>query len=329
MSKNSTIEKLICGIDISSETLDICYQKSDTEFEYLKVENSLNGFQKLIKKCGSNYQFVMEATGVYHLNLIFFLHKKAFGFSVINALQIKRYIQMHLERNKSDKKDARYICNYGIDRRPDLSELADNEYYECKSLNNSIETITNEITSFNNKLHALSKVPVDCNVARKSYLNIIENLKKELKTIEAELNKRLKDWQGELVERVSSVVGIGKRATAEIIVYTQAFKNMKNFRELICFIGLSPKEYSSGSTIRAKSRICKQGGGRLRHILYMCALNAKANNTACKALYDRLVEAGKNKKLALIAVCNKLLKQIYGVVKNQTTFDNNYTRKVA
>jgi transposase len=325
MVKKSRVEKLICGIDISSNTLDICYQKSATDFEYLKIENNLNGFQKLLKKCGSTYQFVMEATGVYHLNLIFFLHENELDFSVLNALQIKRYIQMHLERNKSDKKDARYICNYGIDRRPELSELADKEYYRCKSLNNSIETITNEITMFSNKLHSQNRVPVACKAVETSYLAIIENLKKELKNIESELNKCLNEWQGKLVERVSSVVGIGKRATAEVIVYTQAFKNMTNYRQLICFSGLNPKEYSSGSSIRGKAKICKQGGGRLRHILYMCALNAKTNNKACKALYDRLVEAGKNKKIALIAVCNKLLKQIYGVVKNQTIFNNNYS----
>lgn len=173
MVEKSRVERLICGIDISSNTLDICYQKSATEFEYLKIENNLNGFQKLLKKCGSTYQFVMEATGVYHLNLIFFLHENELDFSVINALQIKRYIQMHLERNKSDKKDARYICNYGIDRRPELSERADKEYYRCKSLNNSIETITNEITMFSNKLHSQNRVPVECKAVETKLVPIV------------------------------------------------------------------------------------------------------------------------------------------------------------
>jgi transposase len=63
-------------------------------------------------------------------------------------------------------------------------------------------------------------------------------------------------------------------------------------------------------------RISKIGGKQLRHILYMAALSAKNANAACKALYDRLVEKGKNKKLAIIAVCNKLLKQVFAVVKS-------------
>jgi transposase len=61
----------------------------------------------------------------------------------------------------------------------------------------------------------------------------------------------------------------------------------------------------------------------------MCALNAKETNKECKALFDRLVAKGKNKKLAIIAVCNKLLKQVFGVVNNQTMFDRNYLQKTA
>ena len=93
--------------------------------------------------------------------------------------------------------------------------------------------------------------------------------------------------------------------------------------------GLSPKEYSSGSSIRGKVRICKQGGSLLRHTLYICALNAKETNGACKELFDRLVAKGKNKKLAVIAVANKLLKQVFGVIKNDCMFDRNYYKKVA
>ena len=61
----------------------------------------------------------------------------------------------------------------------------------------------------------------------------------------------------------------------------------------------------------------------------MCALNVKANNPACKNFFDRMVAKGKNKKLALIAVCNKLLKQVFAVVKSGVLFDKNYLQKIA
>jgi|GEM_PF-4057598 len=90
--------------------------------------------------------------------------------------------------------------------------------------------------------------------------------------------------------------------------------------------GLSPREFSSGSSIRARARICNKGGKTLRNILYMCSLNAIKTNQACKQLYERVGARGKNKKLALIAVCNKLLKQVFGVIKNQTLFNNTYLK---
>ena len=126
-----------------------------------------------------------------------------------------------------------------------------------------------------------------------------------------------------------AIVCIGKRATAILVVCTQGFKHTTSYQQLISYAGLSPKEYSSGSSIRGRVRICKQGGSLLRHTLYMCALNAKKTNGACRELFDRLVEKGKNKKLAIIAVANNLLKQVFGVVKNKCLFDRNYYKKIA
>ena len=140
---------------------------------------------------------------------------------------------------------------------------------------------------------------------------------------------KLQEWHPEIVKQVRSVVGIGKRATAILVVSTQAFEHTETYQQLISYAGLSPKEYFSGTSIRGRVRICKQGGSLLRHTLYMCALNAKKTNAACKALFDRLVAKGKNKKLAIIAVANKLLKQVFGVVKNGTLFDRNYFQNIA
>ena len=109
-----------------------------------------------------------------------------------------------------------------------------------------------------------------------------------------------------------------------LIVFTQGFKYTKSHRQLISFAGLSPTEYSSGSSIHGKSRIYKRGGKNLRDVLYMCAMNAIKTNTACKALYERLRANGKTGKQGLIAVCNKLLKQVFAVVKNNSIYQPNY-----
>ncbi|QQS66626.1 MAG: transposase [Chlorobiota bacterium] len=244
-------------------------------------------------------------------------------------MQIKRYIQMHLDRNKTDKKDPKHICMYGIERNPEPYQMPDMLYFECKSLNNAIHTLTQEITAFKNKIHALQKLNLDSKVVIKSDQSILKELKVQLVKLEQELNYKLNTWQPELVTLVSSITGIGKRATSLLIVTTQCFKTTETYQQLISFAGLSPKEFTSGTSISGKVRICKIGGCRLRHTLYMCVLNAKKTNPACKALFDRLVTKGKNKKLAIIAVCNKLLKLVFEAIKSGKVFDKYYLQKAA
>jgi len=313
-----------CGIDISMDTMDVCYQTKEGEECHLTLSNNKSGFRELLKACPKDYHFVMESTGVYHLNLVFFLHQKQAVFSVENALKIKRYIQMHLERNKTDKKDAKRIMEYGRDTNPKEFDMPEEAYFACRSLNNAIHDLTKEITQISNRIHSLTHSPYDTSEVIRSYRSILKKLREEKTKLLESLDKKLAEWQPEMLKQIRSVKGVGQRAAAELIVYTKAFRGMENYRQLISYAGLSPVEYSSGSSIRGKSKICKQGGSQLRHILYMCALNAKENNRSCRALYNRLVAKGKNKKLAIIAVCNKLLKQVYGCVKNQTLYDDDY-----
>lgn len=318
-----------CGIDVSNETLDLYFINREGLPQHLQIPNNVTGFRKMLKETGIQTHFVMEATGVYHLNLIFFLQEKKCRFSVVNALKIKRYIQMHLERNKSDKKDAKRIYEYGVDREPEMYIMPDMAYFECRSLNNAIHDLTKEITKFSNQIHSLKKCPFDARSIEKSFQKIIKKLKEEKLNLELELQEKLLEWDKETLELVSSIKGIGKRAAAELLIYTQGFKEMNSYKQLISYAGLSPTEYRSGSSIRGRVRICKQGGKQLRHILYMCALNAKKTNAQCRALFNRLVEKGKNKKAAVIAVCNKLLKTVFGVVKNRIFYQDNYIQKAA
>lgn len=99
---------------------------------------------------------------------------------------------------------------------------------------------------------------------------------------------------------------------------------MENYRQLISLAGLSPTEFNSGISIKKRVRICKMGGADLRNLLYMCSMTAIKKNRACKELYERIKAKGKNGKLALIAVCNKLLKQAFAIAKNGTKYNENY-----
>jgi transposase len=317
-------KKLCCGIDVSHTKLDVCYQNNLGELFHLQVGNNIKGFEKILEHTGTDYHFVMEATGVYYIRLAFYLHEQGCKQSVVNALSIKRYIQMHLERNKSDKKDAGWICRYAIEQTPVYWEMPDSAYFESKQLYNTIREYTEQIKRFNNQLHSLKLLPVPSKDTIKSLEKMNRQLEKEIKLLEVKLEAMLEKWQPQQLKSVGSIKGIGKRATAMLIVFTQGFKYTHSHRQLISFAGLSPTEYSSGSSIYGRPRIYKRGGKNLRDVLYMCSMNAIKTNTACKTLYERLKANGKTGKQALIAVCNKLLKQVFAVVKNNSLYQPNY-----
>lgn len=317
-------KKLCCGIDVSHTTLDVCYQNNLGDLFHLQVGNNIKGFEKILEHTGTDYHFVMEATGVYYIRLAFYLHQQGCRLSVVNALSIKRYIQMHLERNKNDKKDAGWICRYAMEQCPPYWEMPDSAYFECKQLYNTIREYTEQAKRFNNQLHSLRLLPVPSKDTIKSLEKVKQQLAKEITNLQQKLEALLQQWQPAQLKSVSSIKGIGKRATAMLIVFTQGFKYTHSHRQLISFAGLSPTEYSSGSSIQGKPRIYKRGGKNLRDVLYMCSMNAIKTNTACKALYERLRANGKTGKQALIAVCNKLLKQVFAVVKNNSVYQPNY-----
>jgi transposase len=153
-------------------------------------------------------------------------------------------------------------------------------------------------------------------------------LKVEVKKLEALLQHQISSWKGEQLKNISSIPGLGKRAVALLIVYTEGFTKIQNHRQLIALSGLAPREHSSGSSVRGKKGICKMGNGHLRNVLYMCSLSAIKHNKACKELYERLKAAGKRSKVALIAVCNKLLKQAFAIATKGTIYQPDYVSKL-
>ena len=109
-----------------------------------------------------------------------------------------------------------------------------------------------------------------------------------------------------------------------LLVFTDGFNRFNSSKQLCSYAGITPLIRQSGSSVKGRPRISKMGNPKLRKLLFMCSFNACKYNKACKALFDRIVAKGKSKKLALIAVCNKLLKQAFAVVKNRLPYHANY-----
>ena len=142
--------------------------------------------------------------------------------------------------------------------------------------------------------------------------------------MEEKLLKNVKSEYQESLTLLKTIPGIGDKTALMLLVCTEGFQRFTSSRELCSYAGITPIIRQSGTSINARPRISKMGNPKLRNLLFMCSFNACKYNKPCKALFDRIVAKGKSKKLALIAVCNKLLKQAFSIVKNGIPYDNEY-----
>ncbi|MFK5854858.1 MAG: transposase [Bacteroidota bacterium] len=122
---------------------------------------------------------------------------------------------------------------------------------------------------------------------------------------------------------------MGKKTAILLIITTNGFKDFQSSKQIFSYLGFDPNERSSGSSIRGKTRISKTGNSLVRNNLFLCSFTACIHNPQCNALYERIVAKGKSEKLALTTVCNKLIKQAYGISKSRLSYDKNYVSKLA
>lgn len=321
------LPELICGIDVSKDVLDLCYNMPGGKLRSFRIENNHNGHVGIVKKLGSERLYVMESSGPYHLSLAYSLHAAGAQVRIENPLTIRRFIQMNGERSKTDKKDAHWLYRYGMERkrRKDIPPSHDDLMY--RQIIAASEMFIRQRTMLSNHLRAISVMPVECAAVVDSLNAVRKDLDNRIIALNTLLQEALELRHSGLMRSVESIPGLGKRATAFLIVYTNGFENITNHRKLIALAGLAPREFTSGSSVRGKLGISKGGNRRLRSVLYMCSLSAIRHNKACKELFERKKAQGKPGKAALIAVCNKLLKQAFAVAKSGELYNENLVGK--
>lgn len=318
----------VVGIDVSKASLAVCYLAQE-RLQHAEVSNSAAGFQHLVRRCGVDACFVMEATGVYHLALAYYLVEQGARVAVLNPLVVRRFIQMHLGKGKSDRKDAQWLLRYGQQQplptwQPDEAILV-----ECRQLEQVSEQLIRQKTMLLNSLEALQRHPVVSELASQHLHQALHHLEQQLHVLEAELVSKLAHHYVREMPLLCSIPGIGRKTAAALLLFAKGFTQVDNYRQLIAKAGLCPREYSSGTSVHGKARITRMGGGLIRRLLFMCSFSAKKANGSCKALYDRLVAKGKNGKVALVAVCNKLLKQACAIVKSGMPYQADFNSKLA
>lgn len=265
----------------------------------------------------------MEATGVYHEALAYFLNEQLETVHIVLPLKSKRYLQSLGFRSKTDKIDAKGLSMMGCEQELDHWQPASKQLLKLRSLTRQIEGLKNTKTLFLNQLEgAEHTVVIDSLVIRS-----IKKMIKELDNETAKLKKKVKkiiesdELLSQKYELFKPLKGVGLMTFAVVVSETNGFELFKNQRQLVCYAGYDVVENQSGQRV-GKTRISKKGNSHIRRILHMSSLSAvKSNVSTLKNLKERVVDrTGINMK-GYVAVQRKILVLIYSLWKNDTPFD--------
>ena len=298
--------KKIVGIDVSKLTIDVYDGKKNYHFK-----NNYEGFKQLLKTTEGHY--VMEATGSYHVQLASYLFEKVQTVSVVNPLSVKRFSQMKFIRAKTDKQDAAMIFEYGQIMELELWKAPKEYIVKIKQIFTATDLMLKHQSAYNNQLEAFAQMKIIDGLVIATIKEQLTVLKKSIKVLENKAEELVLENAKELYQKLKTIPSIGRKTAILLIAITNEFKNFENSKQLASYIGICPRIYQSGTSVNGRGKICKMGNGQIRHTLFMCSLTASRYNLGCKEMFERLTLNGKPKKVALVAVMNKLIKQVFAI----------------
>ena len=313
----------IIGTDISKSTFDVAYRSGEA-VKTRKWEYTGEQMEAFADTLDSDCTVVMEATGVYHTRLATYLHSRGVKVSIVNPLAAKNFARMLMRRTKTDKADSKLLLEYGETMDLEAWEPREAWCVEVQQAYAMLESKNRELTATRNRMEALSHSECASKLCMEMCESDQERLEKDVVTLENEIERLVSSNDGDGMKLMESIPGIGRRTACVLLAMTGSMKRFSSHRQVVSYLGMCPRVYESGTSVKAKAKICKMGLESVRKMLYLCALSAKRYNKACRELYERLLAKGKAKKLALIAVANKLLKQAFAILKSGMNYDENH-----
>lgn len=332
--------KQVVGIDVAQKELVVTLGR---KFDDLSVElyayhvfkNNKTGFNSLkiwvdkLTNQAVKTSFVMEATGVYHQKFAYFLDDKNLDIHIVLPNKISNYIRTLDIKTINDKTCSQAIARFGLDRKLAQWKKPKAIFRNLQQLTRERGQIVDERSIIKNQLHAE-------NTEAEPNAGSLERMKQRIRF----LNSQEKEVKNEIREIINSdlnikndianictIPGVGVLTAAIVLGETNGFELIQNCKQLSSYAGLDVKEKQSGTSVKGKPRISKQGNRNLRKAMHLPALCAVKWNNAYKEDYARLVSKHGIKMKALVSIQRKLLELIYVIHKSKIGFDKEYESK--
>lgn len=283
----------------------------------------LNQLQKWLKK-GEVEQLhaCLEATGSYGEDLVYFPHEQGYQVSVVNPKIIKHYSHNKMQRNKTDKLDARLIAQYCQKETPHLWQPPSAAVRTLRALTRRLDALITGRTREKNRLTAQTHPEV----VRQSIEETLAFYTQQIEKLETQIQDHLDQHPDELGDKqllLTSIPGIGLKTAAILLGELPDISLFLSSKQVTAFAGLTPKQLQSGKTYRTGG-IYKLGSCRLRTALYFPALAGKIHDPILCQMATRLAKRGITGMSAVAALMRKLLQLVFGVLKSNLPFDPDF-----
>lgn len=317
------------GIDVSKNKLDVLWLK-DPQIRKAKTKvfpNTLQGVQALIEWSQEvtgltlgDLVFAMEATGVYHELAAQTLADSGCRVVIANPHHVHNYAKGLGVRTKTDKRDSFVIAHYASTLSPPLWQPQTPEIRQLKALISRLEAIEQDLQRERNRLEK-AQVGNDPESIVTSLQKSIAHLLTEKQHFEKLIQDHIDQNPTLKQDRklLESIPGVGPVISARMIVLLRG-RTFKNAAQVAAFCGLVPVEKQSGTSVRGKPRLSKNGSSKLRAKLYMATVSAIQHNPIIQRHYQQLLQRGKTKMSALGAAMRKIVHICFGVLKHQEPF---------
>lgn len=322
-------KSVFIGVDMSKSTFDATlYLATTGKRVHGKFDNSKSGFEQLLSRikqqCELNGCIVcLEATGLYHYRLCYFLSAHKLDYAIESAYQIRH--SMGIVRGKSDKADSGVIAEYAFRHSDKLhvNQLPKGKILELKLLlthRNRLLKQKNRLVVAAKELLQVKKL-VDVSFIVTSLRQQLKPLKEQLEKVNQQLKQLLEAQELEpQAKLLQSVPGVGILIAAHVIAYSEGFTKFSSWRKFACYIGSAPFPRQSGSSIRGKTATSPIANRKLKGLMSMGAVNMIRLDTEYRIYYQRRLKEGKHHMVILNAIRNKLLSRMFSVIRRNSPY---------
>ena len=320
--------KVVLGVDIAKKKFDVTLLNAKGGKRRKTFANTEAGFKALYvwlqRLIDEQIHICMESTSVYWEKLAEYVHKAGYQVSVVNPARIKGYAMSELRRSKTDALDGDIIANFCRNNELKLWEPPTEEQRKLRALVRHLETLKKSRTQQTNRIQVMRDPET-----RESLGKVIAVINDEIEQITERIHTLVDDSPDlkEKKELLESIKGFGAKTAIHILAEMYDLDKYANARAAATDVGVTTSHYSSGTSVRRRSKMSRMGKASIRGALHFPAITATQHNPVIKRFVQRLEKNGKGSGVIRVAVMRKLMHMAYGVLKHKTPFDPNYDLK--